>query len=388
MSFRKLGLILILLLCVNLGYAKLEIIVKSSPDWGPMKTADIEYLCQNVVDHFEKHLRPENQINDAVNVYRTNVGYHFATLDVADPRVKYKIGIQPIKADGIGYRILDFFYLIQPFTHEFLHLLQDQSDSSKMFVREDKPNLWLMEGIATMSSIWSLREMAEEWKNGSKFGVELWQADGTGYNFSQSFNHFATNTLENGTRYQFDGTSAEWLEKYEDVMREASLAGKASVQVVPPEQLAFRFLPVFEENPEAWNIIPKMPFTNGKMLEYMQDWYDAVDTQDRQYVEAIAEIMDITVTSPVISLPEVIASTKIDADVNNDGYVDIRDVLLVRRAMQSFILYDTDLNNDGVTDELDLLIVKAKATEAIVAAAPRKRKRKVNIMTWGAMKKP
>lgn len=75
----------------------------------------------------------------------------------------------------------------------------------------------------------------------------------------------------------------------------------------------------------------------------------------------------------------------IDADVNNDGSVDLSDVLVVRKAMQSSVLYDTDLNNDGVTDEVDLLIVKAKAFEAIVAAAPRKRK--MRITTWGRLKK-
>ena len=48
-------------------------------------------------------------------------------------------------------------------------------------------------------------------------------------------------------------------------------------------------------------------------------------------------------------------------------------------------IYDTDVNNDGVTNILDLLIVKAKAMEAIAAAAPTKRE--VNITTCGAIKR-
>ncbi len=74
----------------------------------------------------------------------------------------------------------------------------------------------------------------------------------------------------------------------------------------------------------------------------------------------------------------------INADVNDDGYIDIYDVLIVRSGMHNSVSYDTDLNNDGITDEVDLLIVKAKAMEAIVAASPRKRK--VKISTWGAVK--
>ena len=80
----------------------------------------------------------------------------------------------------------------------------------------------------------------------------------------------------------------------------------------------------------------------------------------------------------------------INADVNADGYVDLSDVLIVRSAIQNSVSYDTDVNNDGVTDEIDVLIVKAKAMEALAAAAPSKerlRKRKVKITTWGAIKR-
>ncbi len=77
--------------------------------------------------------------------------------------------------------------------------------------------------------------------------------------------------------------------------------------------------------------------------------------------------------------------TTIDADVNDDGYIDLYDVLIVRSGMQNPISYDTDVNNDGITDEVDLLIVKAKAMEAIAAASPRKRK--IKLTTWGAMKR-
>lgn len=72
-------------------------------------------------------------------------------------------------------------------------------------------------------------------------------------------------------------------------------------------------------------------------------------------------------------------------DVNNDGYVDLSDVMIVRSGMTNKSTYDTDVNNDGVTNILDLLLVKFKAVEVIIAAAPSKRK--IQITTWGAMKK-
>ena len=110
----------------------------------------------------------------------------------------------------------------------------------------------------------------------------------------------------------------------------------------------------------------------------MKDWYDTVDTEDKEVVKAIASEMGVSVES-------VATEILVDADVNDDGYVDLYDVMIVRSGMTRKSTYDTDVNNDGATNILDLLIVKAKAVEAIVAAAPRKRK--VNITTWGDMKR-
>ena len=103
----------------------------------------------------------------------------------------------------------------------------------------------------------------------------------------------------------------------------------------------------------------------------------------------IGDLGDMTCDHYVLGEPKLFKKgesplTEINADVNKDGYIDLYDVMIVRSGMSGEVSYDTDLNDDGITDEVDLLIVKAKAMEAIVAAAPRKRK--VNITTWGSMK--
>ncbi|MYG05787.1 hypothetical protein F4167_04075 [Candidatus Poribacteria bacterium] len=110
-----------------------------------------------------------------------------------------------------------------------------------------------------------------------------------------------------------------------------------------------------------------------------------------QYVFSLqeAKILD---TSPFLSTtyaPHVPTheSGDIDADVNNDGRVDLSDVLVIRNAIQGSSAYDTDVNNDGKTDELDLLIVKAKAHAAIAAAAPMLRRRGMKFSTWGRIKR-
>ena len=375
MKIRKLSLALFFLLCVNLGYAKLEIIVKSSPDWGPISDADVEYLCQNIVDHFEKELRPENEINEGVNVYRTTVGYSFLNLDLKDPEVKYKMGVQ--MSEDMNFLMRHFWDFIIRFGHEFTHILQIEQKG--IAYRETfNANLWFQEAIAEMGCIWGLKSMADTWKHGSKFGTGL-QTDRGFSEFSTNFDFYADWYMG---LHPYNGTVEEWLEKNEDSLREQyHRSGKINMDIV--RQVYPKFLPIFEENPQAWNAVRKMPVTNTeKMSKYMQDWHDAVDAQDKQYVEAIATEMGITVTSPVI------ASTEIDADVNNDGYIDLYDVMIVRSGMQNSVSYDTDVNNDGITDEVDLLIVKAKAMEAIAAAAPRApHKRKMKLTTWGSIKR-
>lgn len=273
----------------------------------------------------------------------------------------------------MAIRVDDFYYFIFDFAHEFCHILH-VFDVTTL----NNPNLWFQEGIATLASIWALRSMAETWKQDSPFGTFAAQDGGIAY-FSDNFNHYADAYLKVFPEYQYTGTGEEWLETYETSLRQEYDRTRSFTQYHLVGQLTFKFLPIFEENPEAWNAVRKMPATKGNMSEYMQDWYDAVDMQDRQYVEAIATEMGITVTAPVIAV------TEIDADVNDDGYVDLYDVLIVRSGMNGEVSYDTDVNNDGVTDEVDLLIVKAKAVEAIIAAAPRKMKMKLT--TWGSMKR-
>ena len=353
--------------------AELSITVAPYPSWGNMSDSDIQILCENISFHFEKHLRPENEMNGTVNLYRSFDRIH-VTLD-PNPVVKYKIGML-LKKD-MEIRVDDFYYFIWSFGHEICHILHNFE-----LTTIDNPNLWFQEGIASMAGVWVLRSMAKTWKDDSPFGTFAEQDGGIAY-FSDNFEHFANAYLNIFPEYQYGGTGEEWLEEYEVFLREDYYKTRSFTQYYHlVSQLSFKFLHIFEDHPEAWNAVRKMPVSTGEMTDYMQDWYDNVDTEDKEFVEAIADEMGIEVTTPVVAMN---TELTIDADVNDDGYVDLYDVLIVRSGMSVESSYDTDVNNDGKTDEVDLLIVKAIAMEAIVAASPSKRK--VKITTWGAMKK-
>ena len=360
------------LLISTCAWADLEIIVKPSPDWGPVSDADVEYLCQEIVDCFEEYLRPENQIDQAVNVYRTTRGHSFVTLDINDAKAKYKIGVQ-LRDDMELKKVKEFWTFIIRFGHEFTHILQVEQEGLT-WKATFNPNSWFQEVIAELGCVWVMKKMADRWLYGSRFGRGIHTPEGLA-EFSENFDFYAGWYMD---LHPYDGTGKEWLAENEDSLRaEFERTGGSDMDTV--RELYPKLMPVFEKNPEAWNAVRKMPATKGKMSAYMQDWYDAVDVQDRKYVEAIAREMGISVESAETDM------LVIDADVNDDGYVDLSDVMIVRSGMTNKSTYDTDVNDDGTTNILDLLLVKAKAVEAIAAASPRKRE--INITTWGSVKR-
>ena len=60
---------------------------------------------------------------------------------------------------------------------------------------------------------------------------------------------------------QYAGTGAEWLKEWEDRIRREEPGAFTYARV---SQLSYKFLPIFEENPEAWNAVRQMPVSNGK----------------------------------------------------------------------------------------------------------------------------
>ena len=127
-------------------------------------------------------------------------------------------------------------------------------------------------------------------------------------------------------------------------------------------------------------------FTDGSKRSVM--WH--VTTPNRvleKYAISLNEAKKLD-ESPFISVlaaPPVMVGES-DADVNDDGYIDLYDVLIVRSGMNRPVKYHTDVNNDGITDENDLAIVKLKAVEAIIAASPPKPKFKL-ATTWAEIKR-
>lgn len=351
-------LALFLLFLPSISFADLTITVKPDARWGEARTSNIQRLCENVALHFQENLRDEHKVSGKLTIiHREGNPRAFYRSSFGGAPNEYKIGL------SVTNRFWDNFSF--QFGHEFCHIMQNHDAIHE--VLPDNKNGWFQESICELASLWVLRRMGETWAYRAPYNNWV--------DYRYALIDYANNWLMGREEVQYEGTAAEWLKEWEEPMRQNQPNAFSYARVA---QLSYKFLPIFEENPETWNAVRQMPFSNLPMSEYMREWYNAVDTEDKPFVEAIAKEMGIAVKS------EPVAS--IDADVNNDGYVDLYDVMIVRSGMQNSVSYDTDINNDGVTNEIDLLIVKAKAFEAIAAASPRKRRS--NITTWGKVKSP
>ncbi len=354
-NLKILMLVVFMLLAVNV-FADLDITVEPDGRWGAAPTSNIKRLCENVALHFQEQLRDEHKLDGELTVvYRSQGPIAFYRSYFGGGPNEYKIGLT----------VTDTYWskFSYQFGHEFCHLMHNHDKIYETI--PDNPNDWFQEAICELASLWVIRRMSETWATRAPYPNWV--------NYRHSLANYANNSLMNRAEAQYSGTGADWLKEWEDRMRRDEPGAFTYARV---SQLSYKFLPIFEENPEAWNAVRQMPASTGKMSEYMKDWYEAVDSEDKIFVEAIAEEMGISL--------EPAAIVSIDADVNDDGYVDLYDAMIVRSGMQNAVSYDTDINNDGVTDEIDLLIVKAKAFEAIAAVSPQKRK--VKITTWGSMK--
>lgn len=355
-KFNWLIIVYLIILPVQISDANLNIIVEPHAKWGNAPTSNIKALCENVALHFNEQLRDEHKINGKLTIV-----YNPGNPIVWYPWVsglgknEYKIGLTVT-----GTFWAQFSY---QFAHEFGHIMHNFEKTL------DKENSWFRESICELANLWVIKKMGKTWATRAPYPNWVgWRHNLTNY----------ANTLMSRAEVQYAGTGAEWLSQWESKMRtDTTIFDYARVS-----QLSYKFLPIFEDNPEAWNAIRQMPISTARMSDYMKIWYSEVSVLDKQFVKQMADVMGISVIAT--TLPN---ETDFDADINNDGLVDLSDVRLVRMAMQTSILYDTDVNNDGITNELDILLVKAKAHEAIAAAAPAIAIRKKKLTTWGALKR-
>ena len=298
---RFLTVFCVFFLLVSVVFADLSITVEPHKKWGDAPTSNIKKLCENVALHFQEQFRDEHKVHGKLKIV-----YH-----ADNPVAFYKTSTDVGYDYQIGLNVSDTYWssFSYQFGHEFTHVLHIFDDTKW----QEKAH-WFEEAMAELGSLWVIREMSKTWEHRAPYPNWV--------NYRHSLASFA-NTLENRGEVQYRGSGKDWLSQWESNMR-----GQKDYNYAVLAQLSYKFLPIFEKNPEAWNAVRQMPISEERMLIYMKQWHDKVDYQDKKFVEAIAKEMGISVGTGVV------AST-INADVNKDGYVDLSDVRIVRSAIKN-----------------------------------------------------
>ena len=78
-----------------------------------------------------------------------------------------------------------------------------------------------------------------------------------------------------------DEAWTEWLGEHEECSR------TNPYQRVGNRTIAVQMLPLFEQDPEGWNAIRKLPASEAEIEKFMAQWKESVDRWDVELVEKI-----------------------------------------------------------------------------------------------------
>ena len=262
--------------CVDVSLARLNIVVEPNRGWGDAPTSNIKRLCENITLHFQEQLRDEKKLSGTIRIIYNPNNPSFHVDD--DGNKIIRLAVTDTYWSQFSYQ----------FAHEFCHAIE--IGDPPFYPERDIKNNWFREALAELASVWAIRRMSETWAYRAPYANWV--------DYRHALAEYAQGLLDTPAT-QYSGSGKEWLEQWEEKMRVAPYAPSFTYARV--SQLSYKFLPIFEDNPKAWNAIRKMPISNVKLSEYMPLWYSQAAAEDKSTVKALAEVMGIRVESPMFN---------------------------------------------------------------------------------------
>jgi len=161
------------------------------------------------------------------------------------------------------------------FSHEFTHILAN-------YRRGGDHNKWFEEALAELGSIWTMRQMAEDWK--TKPPYPNWKSYGTHL-------HKYAQDLIDKTKVPDD--LAAWYKENKAELEKAA-DNRPLNRVV-----AVALLPMFEKEPELWQSIASLNKLRGEergsatFEQYLQAWHDHAPAKFGERIREIATRLGI-----------------------------------------------------------------------------------------------
>ena len=232
--------------------------------WGDAVPIDVQVLLTDVASHIERFLR--DPMPGLIQI-RPSPAHCWV------PRARLRLSERepfPIQLAVQGRDWAKFSY---QFSHEFCHVLSEYERI------EGNPNNWFHEAICELASVFTLRQMAEQWPeyppypNWADYAVAL-------SNYADELRSRKECQLDPGM------TLATWLLQEEESLRGARYQRDKNAVV------SYRLLPIFEATPTGLNTIRSMPDSSAMFRDYLTDWWLQVDPRDRSFVSNIIQLFE------------------------------------------------------------------------------------------------
>ena len=241
----------------------------SQADWGDIQPNKIAVLLQDTAFHINRLLRVP--FNEKIQVDPSQVDH---------PKVLYRSSSTEPYIIWLTARNNFWCQFAYQFAHEFCHVLSGYEN-----LREN-PNNWFHEAICELASVFTIRRMAQRWLTHPAFPKRT--------DYAAALRDYWQNLLNNQeTQLPENMTLHSWLSLREDELRENPVAERE--QRNNQALVAYQLLPLFEDIPNGWNAIRKLPNSSDRFADYLIAWYWAVDPNDKVFVARIAEAFGYTI---------------------------------------------------------------------------------------------
>ena len=227
--------------------------------WGVAFPNDIEVLLADVASHLKRLL--VEPVAERITVVPVS------GADAVPMTLYRRSGDEPITIQ-LTARDRKWSQFAYQFSHEFCHVLSDYERLG------DNPNKWFHETLCELASVFTLRRMAERWPTRPPY--PNW-AD-----YASALSDYAEDRLADENHQLPEGlTLATWLPRHENELRQDPyLRDKNGI-------VAYQLLPLFEAYPSGWNAVRSLPESTGRLSEYLADWHERVEPEDKPFVNRL-----------------------------------------------------------------------------------------------------
>ena len=225
-------------------------------NWGTGRHDDISAVLRSAKVQVAQHLREDVE----------------ATIDVArwenDPETQRDVGHPTSYKIWLSAKDTYWAQYTYQFAHELCHVVADYEQ------RFEKPNQWFEESICEMASLFTLRSMGAAWKEDPPYSH--WAPYGA------SLLEYAHTTAANVSgEIPNDVEWIEWMCKHEELSR------TNPYERIGNRIIALRMLPLFEDYPQGWNAIQRLPTSEVRIGAFLTQWEEAADPRDRDFIQRI-----------------------------------------------------------------------------------------------------